>query len=163
MNEALTHYDLDSGRMKRREPVLHRLSLPEFQVPAGLRRSGTAIVTTLDTRDGVRLDLLDWTGQLQARRYLTCDEARQLAAYLVDCADAPGGVPVRCPLCSYQHGHAIGCANNPVDIALASGVAVPAAMHPDCSAPDCDCEPGIECAARGAARGVETDRGGEQR
>lgn len=32
------------------------------------------------------------------------------------------GVPVRCPLCRYQHGHAIGCANNPVDIALAAGV-----------------------------------------
>lgn len=29
----------------------------------------------------------------------------------------------------------------------------PRAMHPDCTAPDCDCEPGIECAARGAARG----------
>lgn len=29
-----------------------------------------------------------------------------------------GGVPSRCPLCSYQHGHAIGCENNPVDIAL---------------------------------------------
>ena len=24
----------------------------------------------------------------------------------------------RCPLCDYQHGHAIGCKNNPVDIAL---------------------------------------------
>jgi hypothetical protein len=24
-----------------------------------------------------------------------------------------------CPLCGYQHGHAIGCENNPVDIALA--------------------------------------------
>jgi hypothetical protein len=24
----------------------------------------------------------------------------------------------RCELCGYQHGHAIGCANNPVDIAL---------------------------------------------
>lgn len=24
----------------------------------------------------------------------------------------------RCPLCNYQHGHAIGCKNNPVDIAL---------------------------------------------
>lgn len=30
------------------------------------------------------------------------------------------------------------------------------AMHPDCTAPDCDCEPGIECAARGASRGVKT-------
>lgn len=37
----------------------------------------------------------------------------------------------------------------------APGVAAGApAMHPDCTAPDCDCEPGIECAARGAARGV---------
>lgn len=42
------------------------------------------------------------------------------------------GVPVRCPLCSYQHGHAIGCANNPVDIALASGVqAAPAYLSPE--------------------------------
>lgn len=24
----------------------------------------------------------------------------------------------RCELCNYQHGHAIGCANNPVDVAL---------------------------------------------
>lgn len=39
--------------------------------------------------------------------------------------------------------------------ALADGVpAGPKPMHPDCMAPDCDCEPGIECAARGAARGV---------
>lgn len=29
-----------------------------------------------------------------------------------------GGVPSRCPLCGYQHGHAIGCENNPLDIAL---------------------------------------------
>jgi hypothetical protein len=28
-----------------------------------------------------------------------------------------------CVACGYQHGHAIGCANNPVDIALAAGVA----------------------------------------
>jgi hypothetical protein len=35
----------------------------------------------------------------------------------------PAGVMARCPLCNYQHGHAIGCANNPVDIALAAGVA----------------------------------------
>ena len=27
-------------------------------------------------------------------------------------------VPSRCPLCEYQHGHKIGCENNPVDIAL---------------------------------------------
>lgn len=27
-------------------------------------------------------------------------------------------VKPRCPLCHYQHGHMIGCANNPVDIAL---------------------------------------------
>lgn len=26
--------------------------------------------------------------------------------------------PVRCQLCNYQHGHKIGCENNPVDIAL---------------------------------------------
>lgn len=26
--------------------------------------------------------------------------------------------PARCPLCNYQHGHQIGCENNPVDIAL---------------------------------------------
>lgn len=45
-----------------------------------------------------------------ARADLELDEAR---------AD---GVPVPCPLCGYQHGHAIGCANNPVDVALARGV-----------------------------------------
>lgn len=28
------------------------------------------------------------------------------------------GTTMRCPLCSYQHGHAIGCGNNPVDQAL---------------------------------------------
>lgn len=27
-------------------------------------------------------------------------------------------VPIRCPLCEYQHGHKIGCENNPVDIAM---------------------------------------------
>lgn len=26
--------------------------------------------------------------------------------------------PARCPQCNYQHGHQIGCENNPVDIAL---------------------------------------------
>lgn len=26
----------------------------------------------------------------------------------------------RCPLCGYQHGHAIGCKNNPVDKAIAA-------------------------------------------
>jgi hypothetical protein len=29
----------------------------------------------------------------------------------------------RCPLCNYQHGHAIGCKNNPVDIALSEDAA----------------------------------------
>lgn len=28
----------------------------------------------------------------------------------------------RCPLCNYQHGHQIGCKNNPVDIALQHGI-----------------------------------------
>lgn len=28
----------------------------------------------------------------------------------------------RCPLCNYQHGHQIGCKNNPVDIALQDGI-----------------------------------------
>jgi hypothetical protein len=32
----------------------------------------------------------------------------------------------RCPLCNYQHGHAIGCENNPVDIALAKMAEQPA-------------------------------------
>ncbi len=31
---------------------------------------------------------------------------------------AAAKTPERCPLCRYQHGHAIGCANNPVDIGL---------------------------------------------
>ena len=30
----------------------------------------------------------------------------------------PAQKPKRCSLCNYQHGHAIGCANNPVDIAI---------------------------------------------
>jgi len=34
----------------------------------------------------------------------------------------------RCTLCNYQHGHAIGCKNNPVDIALAK-LAQPAPMQ----------------------------------
>lgn len=37
-------------------------------------------------------------------------------------AAAPAPAPVilasRCPMCFYQHGHQIGCENNPVDIAL---------------------------------------------
>jgi len=32
----------------------------------------------------------------------------------------------RCTLCNYQHGHAIGCKNNPVDIAIAKMVDQPA-------------------------------------
>ena len=28
----------------------------------------------------------------------------------------------RCTLCNYQHGHQIGCENNPVDIALQHGI-----------------------------------------
>lgn len=36
------------------------------------------------------------------------------------------GVKVRCELCGYQHGHAIGCTNNPVDMALTAGEEVPA-------------------------------------
>ena len=31
--------------------------------------------------------------------------------------------PTRCALCGYQHGHQIGCANNPVDIALSEQAA----------------------------------------
>lgn len=34
-------------------------------------------------------------------------------------AKATGG-DARCPLCRYEHGHAIGCKNNPVDKAIAA-------------------------------------------
>lgn len=33
-------------------------------------------------------------------------------------APAPVILASRCPMCFYQHGHQIGCENNPVDIAL---------------------------------------------
>lgn len=46
--------------------------------------------------------------------------------------------------------------NEEVRAMTARSHGVPAAHEPDCTAPDCDCEPGIECAARGAARGVKT-------
>jgi hypothetical protein len=47
----------------------------------------------------------------------------------------------RCALCAYQHGHAIGCDNNPVDIALR------------------DRRPADTCAASAAAKGVtDTER-----
>lgn len=39
--------------------------------------------------------------------------------------------PVRCPACSYQHGHAIGCENNPVDISLAAQAPVAARAPAD--------------------------------
>jgi hypothetical protein len=42
----------------------------------------------------------------------------------------PQPVPVqRCALCNYQHGHAIGCKNNPVDIALAKLATPPTAQR----------------------------------
>ena len=31
----------------------------------------------------------------------------------------------RCPMCSYQHGHQIGCENNPIDIALLAAAQEP--------------------------------------
>ena len=31
----------------------------------------------------------------------------------------------RCPMCSYQHGHQIGCENNPIDIALRTAAPEP--------------------------------------
>ncbi len=31
----------------------------------------------------------------------------------------------RCPMCSYQHGHQIGCENNPIDIALRAATPEP--------------------------------------
>jgi hypothetical protein len=37
-------------------------------------------------------------------------------------SDAIAAKPARCPLCKYQHGHAIGCDNNPVDIALKASI-----------------------------------------
>ena len=46
-----------------------------------------------------------------------------------DRVDGPGVVvqpAQRCPLCNYQHGHSIGCENNPVDIALAKMAEQPA-------------------------------------
>ena len=56
------------------------------------------------------------------------DEARQAITALREALAKPdfweGYVPEpvkpaqRCPLCNYQYGHAIGCKNNPVDIAL---------------------------------------------
>ena len=47
--------------------------------------------------------------------------------------------PVRCPACSYQHGHAIGCENNPVDISLAAQAPVAARAPADSvTAPACE-------------------------
>jgi len=45
-----------------------------------------------------------------------------LAAYS---APAPVILASRCPMCFYQHGHQIGCENNPVDIALRASAPAP--------------------------------------
>ena len=43
----------------------------------------------------------------------------QHAIYAAMLASAPPAPQDKhCPLCKYQHGHQIGCENNPVDIAL---------------------------------------------
>jgi len=62
-------------------------------------------------------------------------DADDLLCRLIDIAYAAGQasnvpegwklVPSRCPMCEYQHGHAIGCKNNPVDIALRNLAAPP--------------------------------------
>lgn len=54
-------------------------------------------------------------GELAAGGHQT---AAMILRHRAAIASAKGNT--RCPLCRYQHGHAIGCANNPVDQTLAS-------------------------------------------
>lgn len=39
---------------------------------------------------------------------------------IIEAIRARGAPPQRCAACGYQYGHAIGCVNNPVDIALSA-------------------------------------------
>lgn len=69
-----------------------------------------------------------------------------------DAQSVPDGwklVPSRCPLCKYQHGHGIGCDNNPVDIALLAAAA-PAPKEGE--RPDCG-----TCANRGRVDGLSQE------
>jgi hypothetical protein len=55
---------------------------------------------------------IEWIGDPHTR---TVSAGKMVSILIEALAEQPAQ---RCPLCNYQHGHAIGCTNNPVDIAL---------------------------------------------
>ena len=59
-------------------------------------------------------DLRAQVGRLQAH----IDRTQPVMAGADGYVQPDAQEPVRCNLCNYQHGHQIGCGNNPVDIAL---------------------------------------------
>lgn len=87
--------------------------------------------------------------------------------------------PERCPLCSYEHGHSIGCPNNPVDIELRRAIdanrpkrAGPAherctvcPYRPGCPIGECACSkpPGSQPAGGTVAAGACVDAQPERR
>lgn len=49
-----------------------------------------------------------------------CNGSKGYSIDLLDVEIAKAKSDARCPLCRYEHGHAIGCKNNPVDKAIAA-------------------------------------------
>lgn len=76
----------------------------------------------------------------------------QVASIISERDAAGAGSPKRCEVCNYQHGHQIGCANNPVDIALKAQATVVQNRAPVfCTYPRCQ-STGNTCTGQCAAQ-----------
>ena len=64
---------------------------------------------------------------LQAHAEEVCSALRQALASAPDANE----IAARCEVCNYQHGHQIGCTNNPMDIALKAAAGTPVAWWYD--------------------------------
>lgn len=97
---------------------------------------GRGFATALSDAEMLQRDL---GGRYHSSLYEAAWEGYQFGRTLAAPSHPPATPAVRCNLCHYQHGHCIGCPNNPVDKALAekTNAAIEAhrAAHPKPAAP----------------------------
>ena len=121
------------------EDTLDAMEMAEQELRAGLVALSAAPAPQpaqaeqTDARDAARWRYIAWhigvawneQGFTSLVRIVS-DKHREMLGDMVDrmmAGDWPEAAPkpaqpARCPQCNYQHGHQIGCENNPVDIAL---------------------------------------------
>lgn len=151
--------DQDAIESAATEPLMERIAELEREnealraqlgqgVPDGLRAEAKKLAPILASmgEGGYDLETLYVEDPVDG----DCFVKRAADLLLLLASAPPAPQDKRCKVCNYQHGHQIGCENNPVDIALkAQASAVAFCTYPKCQTTGMKCAGQCSQAARG--------------